>query len=201
MNRRYLVLGLSVVLAISLAVPALGGPSNPVAGTSATLAGALKKAKKAKQAADAAQNTANSAQTAANSAQATAADALTRANAAQTSANQANTAATNANNNANTRFNDILQVAGDGSNNGGALTSDSDQSDTATCATGDQVTGGGFRIEGVDASAAATDELQDASVLGATSYGQNYSVAAREDDPGALTDNWRVLAFAYCAST
>ena len=42
MRKRYTVLGLSAFLAIALAVPALGGPSNPIAHT----ASALKKAKK-----------------------------------------------------------------------------------------------------------------------------------------------------------
>ena len=36
MSKRYTVLGLSVVLALALAVPALGGPTNPIASISAS---------------------------------------------------------------------------------------------------------------------------------------------------------------------
>ena len=51
MKRRYVLLGLASILAIALAVPAMGGPSNPLATTAAsakkTAKKALKKAKKA----------------------------------------------------------------------------------------------------------------------------------------------------------
>lgn len=87
--KRYMTLGFAMVLALSLAVPALGGPSNPVASSAVTVTQALKKAKKAKSAADAAQATANSAQSAANAAQSS-------ANQAQNTANTANTTANNA---------------------------------------------------------------------------------------------------------
>ena len=81
MKKRYVVLGLSAVLALGLAVPALGG-SGPTATTSAsgkkTAKKALKKAKKASKQATAAQGDANDALAAANGAQ-TAADAATAA--------------------------------------------------------------------------------------------------------------------------
>ncbi|HET7509963.1 MAG TPA: hypothetical protein VFJ65_06915, partial [Solirubrobacterales bacterium] len=68
MSKRYAVLGLSIFLALALAVPALGGPANPVANISASAKSiankALKKAKAAQQTA----NAANSAAAAANSA-------------------------------------------------------------------------------------------------------------------------------------
>ena len=64
MKARYTIFGLSVFLALALAVPALGGPSNPVAHT----ASALSKAKKAITLANNAQNTANTANSTANSA-------------------------------------------------------------------------------------------------------------------------------------
>jgi len=55
MKKRYTVLGLSLVLALALAVPALGGPSNPIASVSASVKSiankALKKAKAAQTAA------------------------------------------------------------------------------------------------------------------------------------------------------
>src|SRR3979409_1319353 len=93
MKKRYTVLGLSVFLAIALAVPALGGPSNPVAHT----ASALSKAKKAIGLANNAQGTANSALTGANAAKTAAATAQAAANAAKTAADAANA-------NANTRL-------------------------------------------------------------------------------------------------
>jgi hypothetical protein len=101
--KRYITLGFATVLALSLAVPALGGPSNPVASSAVSLTGVLKKAKKAKQAAAAAQatansalGTANSAQGTANSAQGAASNAQSAANAAQADADSAQTTANNA---------------------------------------------------------------------------------------------------------
>lgn len=90
--KRYLVLGLGVVLAVSLSVPALGGPSNPVANGAASAKKiankALKKAKKANQKAAAAQTSADAAQASADGAQASADSAL--AEAADVSANDLN---------------------------------------------------------------------------------------------------------------
>jgi hypothetical protein len=74
MSNRYLVLGLAIVLALALAIPALGGSSGPGAATSASTTTIAKKAKKkankalgvanaAKQAAKAAQDAADAAQT------------------------------------------------------------------------------------------------------------------------------------------
>jgi hypothetical protein len=81
MKRRYVVLGISSVLALALTVPALGGPSNPIASSAASakkLANkALKKANQANSAAQQAQTTAHQALQSANQAQQT-------ANAAQT---------------------------------------------------------------------------------------------------------------------
>jgi uncharacterized phage infection (PIP) family protein YhgE len=65
MRKRYVILGLSVVLALALAVPAFGGPTNPLSGG---LASVKKTAKKALKNANAAKKTANSALTAAESA-------------------------------------------------------------------------------------------------------------------------------------
>jgi hypothetical protein len=76
MSKRYLVLGMSVVLALALAVPAFGGPTNPIASISAsvkqTANKALKTAKQAKKQANNALNVANGAQSSANNAQNTA---------------------------------------------------------------------------------------------------------------------------------
>jgi hypothetical protein len=76
MKNRYLALGLAIVLALALAIPALGGSSDPTATVSAsakTIAKkAKKKARKAKQIAKSAKNSADAAQTTANVAQAAA---------------------------------------------------------------------------------------------------------------------------------
>ena len=76
MKRRNALIGLSAVLALSLVVPALGGPSNPIAEKALSLSKVNKTAKRA-------QRTADSAQSAANSAQGTAANALGVANGKQ----------------------------------------------------------------------------------------------------------------------
>ena len=80
MNSRYLVLALSALLAVALAVPALGGSAGPTATVAASAKKqakkALKKAKTALQAADAAQGSADAAQGSADAAQGSA-DAIT----------------------------------------------------------------------------------------------------------------------------
>jgi hypothetical protein len=100
MSKRYAVLGLSVVLALALAVPALGGPSNPIASISAsvkqTANKALKQSKQAKKLANTASSEAKKAQEAAAGAQATADGAKTTASGAQTTALGAQTTATGA---------------------------------------------------------------------------------------------------------
>lgn len=93
MSKRYTVLGLSVFLALALAVPALGGPSNPVASISASVKQTANKAlKKAK----AAQKTANSASSAANSALGEAKKALEAAGSAKSTADTAKSTADSA---------------------------------------------------------------------------------------------------------
>jgi hypothetical protein len=91
--KRYMTLGFAIVLAIALAVPALGGPSNPIASSAVSAAQALKVAKKAKQKATAAQATANDALSRANGAQSTANSAQSAASAAQGDADAAQTTA------------------------------------------------------------------------------------------------------------
>ncbi len=85
MSKRYAVLGLSVVLALALAVPALGGPTNPIASISAN--DEIKKV------------------------QGEAKNAQTSANAAKTAATNAQNAANAANANANTRIKETIQVS------------------------------------------------------------------------------------------
>lgn len=119
MKQRYAILGLGVFLALALAVPALGGPTNPIANISASAKGiankALKKAKTAEKTANNALSVANSANSAASSASGDAKKAQTTADEgkklaetdktdaanAQKTANEAKTAATNAQNTAN----------------------------------------------------------------------------------------------------
>lgn len=132
MKARYTVLGLSVVLALALAVPALGGPSNPIAHT----ASALSKAKKAIRLANAAQSTANTANSTANTA-------LSTANQAKSAAAAAQTAANNANANANSRIKDTIEVFGSGSGN-----ATGSHSDSVVCPAGTVPTGGGFFLGG-----------------------------------------------------
>jgi uncharacterized protein DUF3359 len=71
MKRRHVLLGVGAVLALSLAVPALGGPST-IAEKAVSLTKVSKKAKLALGTANSAQNTANNAQSAANNALSTA---------------------------------------------------------------------------------------------------------------------------------
>jgi hypothetical protein len=187
MKRRYFVLALSGVLAISLAVPALGGPGNPVASTAVTAAKALKKAKAANRAAQAAQGTANTALSTANQANTSASQANNAAAAAQADADAAQTSADAANANANTRFNNVVQVNGPQSADDATDTKNS----TATCPSGDQVTGGGWGISGPD--------NEQVVVVAAGSYAEDYGVRAEEND--AIGSNWYVQARAFCAST
>jgi len=97
MSKRYVVLGLSLVLALALAVPALGGPSNPLANASKsvkkTAETALKTAKQAKKLANTANTKAGEARTAATNAQSTADGAAASAKKAQESADKAQTTA------------------------------------------------------------------------------------------------------------
>ena len=97
MSKRYAVLGFSVVLALALAVPALGGPSNPIASISAsvkqTANKALKQAKQAKNLANTANSNAKKAQETAEGAKAAADGAQATANGAKTTADGAKTTA------------------------------------------------------------------------------------------------------------
>ena len=98
MRRRYVLLALTSILAVALTVPALGGPSNPIATGAAsakkTAKKALKKAKKkAQQTAKAAQSTADGAAAAAAGAQSSADSAQSTADGAQASADAAQASA------------------------------------------------------------------------------------------------------------
>jgi hypothetical protein len=187
MKRRYFVLGATLILAIALAVPALGGPSNPVSTAAKaakdTASKALKKAKKANRNAKAAQNTADqalsdaaAARTAANNAQTTANEARTAAEAAQTTANQALTEAQNP---TATKLGlvDIADASPSNSN---------DKAAVAVCPAGKVLTGGwGF-----------TSATPNVKYQGSIPF-YEASVALGFEDP-ATGANWTVSSFATC---
>jgi type IV secretory pathway VirB10-like protein len=216
MNRRYLVFGLSVVLALALAVPALGGPGNPVASISASVKSiankALKTAKSAKKAAKEANTAAAGAQTTANDAKATANDAKTAAGKAQTTANEAKTAAAGAQTTANeaktaaagaqTTANEAKTAAA-----GAQATADSKfghteetfaaptaENTTATkseliaCPAGQTVTGGGYSIQGT---------ANQVTVTLSESYFNSWDVSARAIS--GFTPTWGLTVAVQCA--
>jgi len=198
MKKRYSVLGLSLILALALAVPALGGPSNPIASVSAdakTIAEkALKQAKAAKKAAKAAQNTANSAnatagsastaaakaQKAAETAQGTANTAQSTATSAKAAADSAKAAAASATALAETKMSDPSLVEGEGGTTASA----------AGC--GEKTpTGGGFIVLGADNDAA--------TVTQSTQYLSGWIVLADQIE-GTTGTSWEVVATVNCAT-
>jgi hypothetical protein len=196
MKRRYAVLFLSLVLALALAVPALGGPSNPVASVSASAKGiankALKKAKAAQSTANTAlsnaagaQSSANTAQSSANTALKEAKSAQTSAKAAQTTANEAKTAAANAQTTANSKFGRTEFVVGASSGPETTL-----GLSIAECGpVGGTITGGGYTAGG-----AGNNEVVP---IYTGAYG-NAWLADLERIPGG-TNTWEVSALATCA--
>ncbi|HKH64643.1 MAG TPA: hypothetical protein VKA35_04205 [Solirubrobacterales bacterium] len=198
---------MSLVLALALSVPALGGPSNPVASVSASVKSiatkALKKAKAAQTAANNAQNTANSAsaaaanaqkdatagqkdaaaaQKAANAAQGTANTALGTANAAKTAAAAAQASADNALNVANGKMSGEVQVEGDEGTTFGI----------AGCPSGKVPTGGGFIITGANNNAATVTE--------SSQYGSAWIVFAKQIE-GTSGATWGTVATVNCATS
>jgi hypothetical protein len=196
MKSRYAVFFLSLVLAIALAVPALGGPTNPVATLSASAKSialkALKKAKAAQNtansalsAASTAQNTANSAEKNAKSASSAAATALTTAKTAQTAAEAAKSAAAAAQATANSKFGSTFTEFGAGS---GSKTTVG--ADLVECPGGSQVTGGGYTTSGTGAN--------EVVPIFTAAYG-NAWLADLERIPGQA-DTWEVIASVTCAT-
>ena len=209
MTKRYLVLGLSVFLALALAVPALGGPSNPVASTSATAKQlaqkALNKAKAAQKTANQAKNKANTAinnaanaQSAANGAQNTADNALSAANAAQsdanaaqTSANAAQASADAANANANGRLSTAQIVLGDANPASGTNTTN-EKSASAACPSDQPVLGGGYFVGG---------DAQGVTVSSNTPiilYGHGWTVSGDEIPDTGISPSWSIAARVIC---
>jgi hypothetical protein len=209
MKNRYLVFGLSIILALALAVPALGGPTNPIASLSASAKSiankALKKAKTAQKKAESAQKKAESAQTSANNAQTTANTANTAAGKAQTTANGAQTSATAASTAAK-----AAQTAADKAQataneaKGLALEAftktdfesgspDSGSGETAIaaagCAEGFEPTGGGFVLAGTDSNKVRVD---------LSSQYLNGWIVSAENIAGHAGENWELSATVSC---
>jgi len=213
MSKRYAILGLSLVFALALAVPALGGPSNPIASVSATVKQtankALKKAKTAQQTANSASSAAGTAQsdadkalteakkalTTGTGAQATATAAKAAADAAQGSANSAKAAAdaaaaaaAAAEANANTRIKSSVQTA-----KASASNTDLAKTASATCDAGQPVLGGGFSVGGASVNKIAVNSSQ------ALFYGGGW-FAAGETIAGQGAPTWSITAYAMCGT-
>ncbi|HKZ12307.1 MAG TPA: hypothetical protein VJL81_00535 [Solirubrobacterales bacterium] len=214
MKKRYTVLGLSLVLALALAVPAMGGPTNPLASASKSVQSianqALKKAKAAQKTANAAQSTANSAAsaaTAANSAadkaQSTATAAQKAANAAQTTANGAKTTADTALATANAAKTAAATAQGTADSAksiaegkmSGEVHVEGEVGTTigfANCPAGKVPTGGGFILSGANNNQATVTE--------STQY-LNSWLAAAEQIQGMAGSSWTVTATVNCATS
>lgn len=190
MKSRYVVLCLSLVLALALAVPALGGPTNPIASISASVKQiankALNKAKAAQSAANAAQSTANSALNTADAAQKTANTVQTAVKTAQTTANSAKTAADAAQATANSKFGNTTSVFGGGT---GSSTSNS-KFEIVSCPSGQQITGGGYETSGTGSDSVTAEYTG--------SYGDAW-LALLERINGQAATSWGVRAIAICA--
>lgn len=204
MSKRYAVLGMSVFLALALAVPALGGPSNPVASTSATAKAiakkALRKANRAQATANQANTKANNAlsnaataQSTANGAQTSADNAQQAANAAQADANAAQTAANNANANANNRVASSRVELGEANPASGTNTTN-DKSSSAACDSGEVVLGGGYFVGG---------DSQGVTVSSNTPvflYGTGWSVTGTEIPDTGISPSWSIAARLMCGT-
>jgi hypothetical protein len=205
MKKRYTVLGLSLFLAMALAVPALGGPSNPVASISAsvkkTANKALKKAKTAQTTANNALSAANSAQSlastvqgeakkaksTADSAKAAADEAKSAAATAQSTADSAKAAAEAANANANTRLKTSSLALGTATANDNTAEKHAE----VTCPAGTVVLGGGAFIN--------TTEPKKVHVVTSNPqaiYSQGWFVEGATNE--GQTATWSITAEAMC---
>jgi hypothetical protein len=211
MKKRYVVLGLSVVLALALAVPAFGGPTNPV---SSGLASVKKTANKALKNANAAKKTAKSALTAAESAtagvkgvesdvakqtteikklqtsvtaaQTTANTAQATATAGKTIAEQAKAAAAAAEANANTRLKGSTELFATPS-----VSSEANKFSTVECAEGQPTLGGGYELGGAANKVVVTTSEK-------ALYGEGWFVGGQLIN--GETGNWTIRAIAMCGT-
>jgi hypothetical protein len=196
MNRRYAILGLTVFLALALAVPAFGGPSNPIADVSATAKGiankALSKAKKAQTAANTANSTANSALTEAKKGVTNAAAAQTTANTAKATADAASAAAAAAQaaaNAANANANNRIQSAHEVFGTTTATNTEVEKSASATCPAGEVTLGGGHSIDGAGSNSVTVTDSEELF------YGNGWFVEAAAISG---TPTWSLAALAVC---
>lgn len=217
MKKRYAVLGLSVVLALALAVPAFGGPTNPIASGSASVKAtankALKTAKKAQKTANTALSTANTANAAAAGAAGDAKTASTEAKKAQTTANGAQTAANTAQSTANSAKSaaaaaqstaDAAKVAAaaaeanannriSGSSEHLGLTSTKDttreKTSSATCEANEAVLGGGYFVTGGSEEVTVTSSNNELYGHGWFATGSSIS---------GKNPNWSITAIVMC---
>jgi multidrug efflux pump subunit AcrA (membrane-fusion protein) len=219
MKKRYTVLGLSLVLALALAVPALGGPTNPVASISASAKSiankALKKAKAAEKTANSALATANSANSTANSAASDAKTAESEAKKAQTTANTANGTATTAKTTADAAKTTAdaakaaaatAQTAADNANanaNNRVISSEevlgatsasntvATKSSSADCPASDVVLGGGFFTSG---------ETNKVTVIDNNNQLYGHGWFATGEAISGFTPTWSITAIAMCGT-
>lgn len=205
MRKRYVILGLSVVLALALAVPAFGGPKNPVSSGFASIRGtankALKKAKLAQQTANSALAAAQSATTTAKGAEGDASKANTEikklqtsvttaqntANSAKSIAEQAKSAAAAAEANANSRLKGSVQVVGETSAN-----TEGDKFATAVCGENQATLGGGYVVGGTNSNK-VTVQLSEKAI-----YNEGWFVGGRLIN--GQTGSWTLQAFAICGT-
>jgi hypothetical protein len=194
MSKRYAILGLSVFLALALAVPALGGPSNPIASVSAS---AKKIANKALKAAKSAQNTANTANSTANTAlneakkaQTTGANAQGTANSAKSIAEAAKAAAAAAEANANSRVKGVNEFFGKST----AENTETTKSTSAHCENeeAEEVTGGGFSVFGSGSNQVTIIHSEPVFPI----YGRGWFV---EGKAISGTPTWELQAVTFCA--
>ena len=211
MRKRYVILGLSVVLALALAVPAFGGPTNPLSGG---LASVKKTANKALKSANAAKKTAKSALTAAESAtagvkgvegdvnkaqteikklntsvttaQTTANGAKATADSAKTIAEQAKAAAAAAEANANTRIKDSVEVPGEIT-----AASESTKFASVVCGANQPTLGGGYEVGGAANKAVVTFSQEYL-------YGDGWFVGSQQI--AGQTGAWSLKAIAICGT-
>jgi hypothetical protein len=211
MRKRYVILGLSVVLALALAVPAFGGPTNPLSGGLAsvkkTANKALKNANAAKKTAKSALSAAESAtagvkgvetdvnkqqteikklQTSVTTAQTTANGATTAAAGAKKLAEEAKAAAAAAEANANSRIKDSIERFGTTT-----AASESTKFASASCEANEPTLGGGYEVGGAANKAVVTFQQENL-------YNDGWFVGSQQINGQAGA--WSLRAIAICGT-